>query len=512
MLQFSHDPEAGTLYAYFTELEAGQAVYTLEYPASLLLDSDGRVVGLRLDLDDEITLDQLELALDDEFGRLDMETGFLSILISGGVAARVVALEQTAILDLDTDERILGVELAPPGDLLTPERLERLASAMVSLDDAPQAGEGPVVFVPEVEEAGAEEAGGGAQEAGAEEAGGKEAGAQEAGGKEAGGKEQETVLPPPSSRLPPPASSASRLPPPAPALRSGFVALVGKPNVGKSTLLNALLGQKVTIVSPRAQTTRVPVRGILSRPDAQVVFIDTPGIHKPSHKMGQFMVDLAERSLPGADVICFMVDISQPPSQLDRQIAVQVQRARGHRLLLLNKVDVPPRRGATYMEEYRDLGKWEMELAISARRGQGLAGLLDEIVARLPQGHALYPTEQVTDQTEQQLAGELVREKVLYFIQQEVPHAVAVEVDEWEQKDAAVYIRMTINVEKSSQKGILIGAGGAMLKRIGSAARHDIERMLAQQVFLELWVKVRENWRDDLSAMGWLGYRAKDWS
>jgi GTP-binding protein Era len=471
LLQFSHDPDAGTLYVYFTELEAGQAVYTIEYPASLLLDGDGQVVGLRLDLDDEITLDQLELVLDDEFGRLDMETGYLSILISGGSVARAVALEQTAILDLDEDERILGVELAPPADLLTPERLARLAPAMVSLDDAPQAGEGPVVFVPEPEAEGGEVEGG----------------------------------EPPATTEPSPVA-------PTPPLRSGFVALVGKPNVGKSTLLNALLGQKVTIVSPRAQTTRVPVRGILSRPDAQVVFIDTPGIHKPSHKMGQFMVDLAERSLPGADVICFMVDISQPPSQLDRQIAEQVQRARAHRLLLLNKVDVPPRRGETYMEDYRDMGTWEMELAISARRGQGLAGLLDEIVARLPQGHALYPTEQVTDQTEQQLAGELVREKVLYFIQQEVPHAVAVEVDEWEQKDAAVYIRMTINVEKTSQKGILIGAGGVMLKRIGSAARHDIERMLGQQVFLELWVKVRENWRDDLSAMGWLGYRAKDWS
>ncbi|MEI7772934.1 MAG: GTPase Era, partial [Chloroflexales bacterium] len=149
MLQFSHDPEAGTLYAYFTELEAGQAVYTLEYPASLLLDGAGQVVGLRLDLDDEITLDQLELALDDEFGRLDMETGFLSILLPGTVATRAVALEQTAILDLDVDERILGVELAPPPDLLTPEILARLATAMVALDDAPQAGEGPVVFVPE---------------------------------------------------------------------------------------------------------------------------------------------------------------------------------------------------------------------------------------------------------------------------------------------------------------------------------------------------------------------------
>jgi GTP-binding protein Era len=256
----------------------------------------------------------------------------------------------------------------------------------------------------------------------------------------------------------------------------------------------------------------VPVRGILSRPDAQIVFVDTPGIHQPSHKLGQFMVDLAERSLPNADVICFMVDISQPPSKLDYRVAEQVQRARGHKLLLLNKVDIPPRRGETYLEEYRSMGAWAMELAISARRGQGLSSLLDEIVARLPLGHPLYPTDQVTDQSEQQIAAELVREKVLYFIQQEVPHAVAVEADEWEEKEQATYIRMTINVEKDSQKGILIGAGGTMLKRIGSSARQDIERMLGRRVFLELWVKVRDNWRDDPSALGWLGYRMKDWS
>jgi GTPase len=478
MLQFSHDPEAGTLYAYFTELEAGQAVYTLEYPASLLLDEAGLVVGMRIDLDDEVTLAQLELALDGEFGRLDMETGYLSILIPDAVVARAQPIEQTAILDLDDDERILGVELVPPAELLTPARLARLAPAMVPLEDTPQAGEGPVVFVPQ---------------------------GMGDGGQEMGETEEAEEAPPTTA---PPSST----PHPPPPIKSGFVAIVGKPNVGKSTLLNALLGQKVTIVSPRAQTTRVPVRGILSRPDAQVVFIDTPGIHQPSHKLGKFMVDLAERTLPNADVICFMVDISQPPSQLDRRIADQVQRARGYKLLLLNKVDLPPRRGSSHLEEYQSLGRWTMELAISAQRGQGLASLLDEIVARLPAGHALYPSEQVTDQSEQQLAAELVREKVLYFIQQEVPHAVAVEVDEWEQKDAAVYIRMTINVEKESQKGILIGAGGAMLKRIGSSARRDIEHMLNQKIFLELWVKVRENWRDDLSAMGWLGYRMKDWS
>ncbi len=462
MLQFSHDPEVNTLYTYFTDLEAGQAVESLEYPAHLLLDAEGLVVGLRLDLDDDVTLAQLELVLDGEFGRLDMETGYVRILIPGAESNRYERLEQTAILDLDADEQILGVELALPQGF-DAQRLARLAPLMVALDEVPQAGEGPVVFGVEVEEAELDEP-----------------------------DEAVEIVPPPT-------------------LRSGFVALVGKPNVGKSTLLNMLLGQKVTIVSPRAQTTRVPVRGILSRPDAQVVFIDTPGIHQPSHKLGKFMVELAERTLPNADVICFMVDISQPPSQLDRSIAEQVQRARAHKLLVLNKVDIRPRRGTTYMEEYRDLGQWDMELAISAQRGQGLSNLLDEIVARLPVGQPLYPTEQVTDQSEQQLAAELVREKVLFFIQQEVPHAVAVEVDEWETKEQAIYIRMTINVEKESQKGILIGAGGAMLKRIGSSARRDIERMVGQKVFLELWVKVRANWRDDLSAMGWLGYRMKDW-
>uniref|UniRef100_UPI002ACD20CD GTPase Era n=1 Tax=Chloroflexus sp. TaxID=1904827 RepID=UPI002ACD20CD len=218
-----------------------------------------------------------------------------------------------------------------------------------------------------------------------------------------------------------------------------------------------------------------------------------------------------ERTLPNADVICFMVDISQPPSKLDRMIAQQVQRARGHKLLVLNKVDQKPRQpGANYLSAYRELGEWEMELAISARRRLGLAALLSEISARLPEGPPLYPLDQITDQNEQQLAAEFVREKALFYLQQEVPHAIAIEVEEWIEKETATYIRMTINVEKESQKGILIGAGGGMLKKIGSAARASIERMLGRPVFLDLWVKVRPNWRDDPAALGWLGYRAKN--
>lgn len=305
-------------------------------------------------------------------------------------------------------------------------------------------------------------------------------------------------------------SDSSQMMPDEPTRRVGFVALVGKPNVGKSTLLNALLGQKVAIVSWRPQTTRVPLRGILTREDAQVIFIDTPGIHEPNHALGEFMVKLANRVIPEADIICMMVDISMPPSELDRRIARQVNQADKPRLLVLNKVDVRPRHGSQ-LEAYRDLGEWDMEIAVSARKGTGLPALLEEIVARLPLGEPLYPEDWMVDQSVRHLAAELVREKALLFTQQEVPHAVAVEVEEWQEKDHATYIRMTINVERDSQKGILIGAGGAMLKRIGQAARADIERMLECSVYLDLWVKTRPNWRNDLSSLGWLGYKLGDW-
>jgi GTP-binding protein Era len=294
-----------------------------------------------------------------------------------------------------------------------------------------------------------------------------------------------------------------------PTVRSGFVAFVGKPNVGKSTLLNALLGQKVAIVSRRPQTTRVPLRGILNRPDAQIVFIDTPGIHEPHNELGQRMVKLAQRASADADVICMLVDISKAPDHLDRQIAEQVRRGSQPRLLLLNKVDLPPRR--SYLEDYRDLGPWDMEIALSALKGEGLEMLVEELVARLPEGVPLYPEDWIVDQSVQSLAAEIVREKVLQFTSQEVPHAVAIEVDEWQEKEQATYIRMTINVERDSQKKIMIGAGGATLKRIGRAARIDIEELVERRVYLDLWVKTRPNWRNDASSLSWLGYSLKNW-
>jgi GTP-binding protein Era len=272
-------------------------------------------------------------------------------------------------------------------------------------------------------------------------------------------------------------------------------------------LLNALLGQKVVIVSPKPQTTRVAQRGMLNLEQAQIIFIDTPGIHDPRTKLGSFMVEQARRSIPDADVVCFVVDISTPPNRIEQRIAELARRSRAPRILVLNKLDQRPRGGTNFLEAYRDLGPWDMEVAISALRRKGLETLLDELVRRLPAGAPLYPDDQITDQSEREHAAELVREQVLRYIEQEVPHGVAVEVEEWEEKGQAIYIRMTIYVEKDSQKGILIGAGGAMLKRIGSGARRGIEEAVSRQVYLELWVKVRPNWRDDASSLHWLGYR-----
>jgi GTP-binding protein Era len=474
MLQFSHDLEAGTLYCYLAELEAGQVEYEAEYPASLLLDDEGRIIGLRLALDDDITLDQLELALEHEHCRLDMETGYLYLSSQEAEAPETIALDAPALLDLDGEQRLVGVDVAVPEEYRSAARLAALEPLMVSLDDE-ATDDGPMVLHVELNDALAEyEYTDDADDA-------------------------DTMAEPRVAATPPKAANI---------VRSGFVALVGKPNVGKSTLMNALLGQKVAIVSPRPQTTRMPVRGMLTHGDTQIIFIDTPGIHEPNHKLGQLMVDMAKRTLPNADVICFMVDISQPPSQLDEKIAAQIRQARAPKLLVLNKVDLPPRQGESNLDAYRTLAEWDIEIAVSARKRMGLAALLDAIAVRMPLGQALYPDDQVTDQSEQQLAAELLREKVLYNTEHEVPHAVAVEVEEWEQRQGALYIRMTINVERDSQKKIVVGAGGSMLKKIGTAARLEIEKMLDQPVYLDLWVKVRPNWRDDQSSLGWLGYRA----
>jgi GTP-binding protein Era len=463
MVTVSFDPDAGTLYWYFTELEAGSTVLEGECDGTLLLDGAGQVIGLELELDQSIKRSELALALAHPQVRYDRGTATLTVLMLDEEPAEVQPLQEVVLLDFDQRERLQGCEVLAAPEFGLGERLGRLEPFMVTLEE--------------------------------------EAEILDAETRRQADKETESLEPPVSLSPTLPVSLSE-------GFRSGFVALVGKPNVGKSTLLNALLGQKVAIVSPKPQTTRIPMRGILNRPDAQIIFVDTPGIHDPRTKLGSFMVEQARRSIPDADVVCFVVDISTPPNRIEGRIAALAARARAKRILVLNKLDQRTRDGQQHLDAYRALGPWDMEVAVSALRRKGLETLVDEIVQWLPAGAPLYPQDQLTDQSEREHAAELVREQVLRYTEQEVPHGVAVEVEEWEDKEQAAYIRMTIYVEKESQKGILIGANGAMLKRIGSAARRGIEAAIGRTVYLDLWVKARPNWRDDPSSLHWLGYRS----
>jgi len=295
-----------------------------------------------------------------------------------------------------------------------------------------------------------------------------------------------------------------------PGHRSGFVAVIGRPNVGKSTLMNQLLGHKVAIVSPRPQTTRTCIRGILTRPDAQIIFVDTPGLHKPLHKLGEVMVAAAASAIPDADVVLFVVDVSVMPTEEDQMIARMIRQRTSHPVILvLNKMDLlPPERVKLHTEAYwalvPDHAGWMMTIATEA---VNLDKLLDMVIAHLPEGPRYYPGDLITDQTEREIAAELIREQVLRFTREEVPHSVAVVVEEYKERETGgVYIAATIYVEKESQKGILIGAGGQMLRRIGTAAREEIERMVGGKVYLDLWVKVSKNWRRDLQRVRRMGY------
>jgi GTP-binding protein Era len=318
------------------------------------------------------------------------------------------------------------------------------------------------------------------------------------------------------------------------AHRAGFVAIIGKPNVGKSTLLNAYLGQKIAIVSDKPQTTRARQLGILTRPDAQIVFIDTPGIHQPLHRLGEAMVETAANCIAEADVIVFLVDGATPPADEDRSIAALIrERGAGVSVILaLNKCDLlSPDRIEAHVQAYWSLvagGPRASErtplpllergaddpsallfdwIALSAAGGYNRDLLLDMIVARLPECPPYYDEETLTDRTEREIAADLIREQVLNHVRQEVPHAVAVLVDEWKSRPRGrLHISATIYVEKESQKGIVIGQGGKMLKAISTAARQEIEAMAGAPVFLEVWVKVNKNWRKKDRELKRLGY------
>ncbi len=293
--------------------------------------------------------------------------------------------------------------------------------------------------------------------------------------------------------------------------RSGFVAVVGRPNVGKSTLINGWLGQKIAAVSPKPQTTRQRLMGILTRPDAQVIFLDTPGLHKPQHKLGEFMVDQAQQALPDADVICLVVDGSVAPGPADRIVAqdIATRAPQTPVVLAVNKVDLMQAKALDErVTAYRALLPHAADWAvITALDEAGRADLLARIVSLLPLGPRYFPEDQVTDLQERFIAAELIREQALLLTHQEVPHSIAVLVDEFKERpDGVVYVSATIYVERDSQKRIVLGKGGQVIKQIGQGARVQIEEMVGGRVYLDLWVKVWEQWRKKDSRLRYLGY------
>lgn len=295
--------------------------------------------------------------------------------------------------------------------------------------------------------------------------------------------------------------------------RSGFVAILGRPNVGKSTLLNAMLGQKIAAVSPRPQTTRRRQLGILTLEHAQIVFVDTPGLHNPRHKLGEFLNQEAQEALEGVDLILWLVDSSTEPAEEDLLISALLKKAppQTPRMLVLNKIDLlepgeESARGETYSKL---LGQTEI-CKVSAAKRLGLGEMLEALIRLLPARPPEYPEEQVTDLYEREIAADLIREACLLKLRDEVPHSLAVRMDEFkERENGMTYIAATVFVERESQKGIVIGEGGKMMKSIGSAARKEIEGMGGRKVFLELRVKVQKDWRNDPNALRQLGYVKK---
>ncbi len=293
--------------------------------------------------------------------------------------------------------------------------------------------------------------------------------------------------------------------------RSGFVILLGRPNVGKSTLLNAYLGEKIAIVSPKPQTTRNRLLGILTRQDAQIIFTDTPGLHKPKHKLSEFMVTQALDALLEGDLILWVIDINTPVGPTDRRIGQLLQQLKEPRpvIMALNKIDRITDAGQQRyrIAAYTALTPLIIAHPISALHGNGTKALLTAIIANLPRGPRLYPPEQLSDQQTRFIVAEIIREKLLLLLQNEVPHAVAVFVDEFkERQNGLVYISADILVERDSQKSIILGQSGNMIKRVGQSARKEIEQILDQKVYLDLWIKTRRHWRRNEQILRHIGY------
>jgi GTPase len=286
------------------------------------------------------------------------------------------------------------------------------------------------------------------------------------------------------------------------ATRSGFVTLVGRPNSGKSTLLNRLVGEKVSIVTDKPQTTRSVIRGIVTKPEGQIVFLDTPGIHKPVHRMNNLMMKAVREAIHEVDVVALMIDCSQPFGRGDQFVVELVNTISVPKVLILNKIDkVRKTELLPMIERYSKLANFAEIIPMSALRDANVEGLITVLMKFLPEGPFYYPDDQISDRPERAITAEIIREKLIEFTEDELPYATAVTVDHFEEGEKLHRIFATIHVERETQKGIVIGKKGQLLKEVGTAARKDLEKFLGRQVYLELRVKVTSGWRDDERAL-----------
>ena len=293
--------------------------------------------------------------------------------------------------------------------------------------------------------------------------------------------------------------------------KSGFVTLIGRPNVGKSTLMNYLIGQKIAITSNKPQTTRNRIQTVLTTDEGQIVFVDTPGIHKAKNKLGEYMVNVAEKTLNEVDVVLWLVEPTTFIGAGEQHIAKQLQRDKTPVILVINKVDSVKREEILpAIAAYKDIYDFADIVPVSARSGDNTDELLRVIMKYLPYGPQFYDEDTVTDQPERQIVAELIREKALHSLQDEIPHGIAVAIDRMKMQNKVMHIDATIICERDSHKGIIIGKQGSMLKKIGSTARYEIERMLDCKVNLKLWVKVKKDWRDSEFLMKNFGYREEE--
>lgn len=291
--------------------------------------------------------------------------------------------------------------------------------------------------------------------------------------------------------------------------KSGFVAVVGRPNVGKSTMINALIGDKIVIVSDKAQTTRNRIICVYTDEEKQIVFMDTPGVHKPKHKLGEFMVDAAIESLKETEAVLFVVAGNEKRGPGDNFIIEQLKRVKVPVFLVVNKIDTLQKEQVLEaIISYQDAYPFAGVIPISAKNKENLSELLNVLGEHLPEGPQYFPEDMITDQPERLIISDIVREKILLSTRDEIPHAIAVDVDEMKiRNDGTTYIRATIYCERDSQKGIIIGNKGALLRKIGAEARMDIQKLLATKVYLDLWVKVKKDWRNKSGMLSELGYK-----